>query len=312
MFKIKLILKFIITKTNLLIKKNNFLIIFRYGSAIGDHICLTGVISKIYNKKLKIIVCSNYPELFYNNPKIFKIINLNKFLFKKILLKFLHVFEGESIKSYRNRIIQTKKYHFMKFYPKNLHFGFASAYHFDIDMNYKNFSNEIFLNEKEISVYKNKIKLPNSYALIHSQAKKTFMKNKDWGPEKIQTIVNEFKNINWIQVGQPGEIILNNTYACYYDLTLRELGYLIYNSKFIVSMEGMFNHMASAFNKKNFLIHTGVLPLESINYPNNIVIEKNSELKCYPCFSFNCIDHKKHNDENLTVDYAINIIKKNF
>ena len=31
---------------------------------------------------------------------------------------------------------------------------------------------------------KKKIKLPNNYALIHSQAKKTFMKNKDWGQKK--------------------------------------------------------------------------------------------------------------------------------
>ena len=37
-----------IKKINLELKKRNYLIIYRYGNAIGDHICMTGVISKIY------------------------------------------------------------------------------------------------------------------------------------------------------------------------------------------------------------------------------------------------------------------------
>ena len=305
-------MKYLINKINLFLKQRNYVVIFRYGNAIGDHLCITGIISKIYEKKLKIIICSNYPELFENNPKIFKIFNLNNFFFKKILLKVLNFLEGENIKSYRNKINQTKEYHFMKFYPKNMHFGFASAFHFNMNINFDNFKNEIFFTKEEIVKYEKKFKLPSQFSVIHSEAKKTYMKNKDWGPEKIQKVVDEFDKIEWVQVGQPGEYILKKTSRCYFDLTLRELAFIISRSSFLVSMEGMFNHMASAFNKKNFLIHIGVLPIESTYYPNNILIEKNSKLKCYPCFSFNCLEHKKHCEENLTSDYAISIIKKNF
>lgn len=305
-------MKYLINKINLFLKQRNYVVIFRYGNAIGDHLCITGIISKIYEKKLKIIICSNYPELFENNPKIFKIFNLNNFFYKKILLKVLNFFEGENIKSYRNKINQTKEYHFMKFYPKNMHFGFASAFHFNMNINFDNFKNEIFFTKEEIVKYEKKFKLPSQFSVIHSEAKKTYMKNKDWGPEKIQKVVDEFDKIEWVQVGQPGEYILKKTSRCYFDLTLRELAFIISRSSFLVSMEGMFNHMASAFNKKNFLIHIGVLPIESTYYPNNILIEKNSKLKCYPCFSFNCLEHKKHCEENLTSDYAISIIKKNF
>tara|TARA_X000001036_G_scaffold433525_1_gene471301 strand:- start:1240 stop:2166 length:927 start_codon:yes stop_codon:yes gene_type:complete len=305
-------MKYLINKINLFLKQRNYVVIFRYGNAIGDHLCITGIISKIYEKKLKIIICSNYPELFENNPKIFKIFNLNNFFYKKILLKVLNFLEGENIKSYRNKINQTKEYHFMKFYPKNMHFGFASAFHFNMNINFDNFKNEIFFTKEEIVKYEKKFKLPSQFSVIHSEAKKTYMKNKDWGPEKIQKVVDEFDKIEWVQVGQPGEYILKKTSRCYFDLTLRELAFIISRSSFLVSMEGMFNHMASAFNKKNFLIHIGVLPIESTYYPNNILIEKNSKLKCYPCFSFNCLEHKKHCEENLTSDYAISIIKKNF
>ena len=37
-----------IKKINLELKKRNYLIIYRYGNAIGEHICITGVILKIY------------------------------------------------------------------------------------------------------------------------------------------------------------------------------------------------------------------------------------------------------------------------
>ena len=86
---------------------------------------------------------------------------------------------------------------------------------------------------------------------------------------------------------------------------------MICNSDFLVCMEGMYNHMASAVNKKKNLIHTGFLTMQSVKYPNNILIEKNLKLKCYPCFSFDCTEHRKHCDENLTSDYAIDIINRN-
>ena len=207
--------------------------------------------------------------------------------------------------------MDTDKYLFMKFYPRNIHIGLAHAFHFDMNLNSDNFKNEIYFSEKEIIVYKKKFNLPSQYAVIHSEAKKTFTHNKNWGSEKIQDIVNKFDKINWIQVGIKGEFELKNILNCHFNMSLRELAFIISNSDFLVCMEGMHNHMASAFNKKNFLIHTGFLTMESVKYPNNILIENNSKLKCYPCFSRSCDEHKKHCDENLTSDYAIGIIKRN-
>ena len=74
-------------------------------------------------------------------------------------------------------------------------------------------------------------------------------------------------------------------------------------------MEGMFNHYASAFEKKNFLVHLGFMRKESIYYPNNVLIHKNSDLKCYPCFLFNCSNHLELCENKLTSEYAVKIIK---
>tara|TARA_Y100000389_G_C17465868_1_gene525470 strand:+ start:1564 stop:2520 length:957 start_codon:yes stop_codon:yes gene_type:complete len=306
----KNILSSFIKKINNYFKKKKYLIIYRYGDAIGDHLYMTSVISKIYEKNFKIIVFSNYPELFENNPKIFKLFDLNKFFYKKILLEILKLIQGESIKSFRNKINGTKKYSFMKFYPKNIHLASASAYHFNMGLNYYDFKNEINLSNSEISIYKKKLNLPNNYAVIHSETKTNYTKNKNWGHQRIQNIVNEIDNIKWIQVGKPGEFELKNTYNSYFDLSLRELAYIISKSEFLVCMEGMYNHMASAVNKRNFLIHTGFLSMKSIKYSNTILVEKNSDLDCYPCYSLDCVNHEVHFDNYLTSDYVIDIIKK--
>ena len=315
MLRLKLFIKnFFIkhaNKINITLKKRKYLIIFRYGKAIGDHLYMTGVISKIFEKKFKIIVLTNYPELFINNPKVYKIFNLNKYFNRKILLRIFEIIQGESIKSFRNQIKDSEKYSFMKFYPRNIHIANAACFHFEMNLKFDNFKNEIFFSRDEILKFRKKLDLPNNFAVIHSEAKNTYTKSKNWGHERIQNIINKFDKINWIQVGRPGEYELENIYKKYFNISLRELAYIIYSSNFLVCMEGMYNHMASAFEKKNFLIHIGFLTMDAFKYSNNVLIEKNLQLSCYPCFSFDCDNHKNHCDNYLTSDYAIDIIRKN-
>ena len=315
MLRLKLFIKnFFIkhaNKINITLKKRKYLIIFRYGKSIGDHLYMTGVISKIFEKKFKIIVLTNYPELFINNPKVYKIFNLNKYFNRKILLRIFEIIQGESIKSFRNQIKDSEKYSFMKFYPRNIHIANAACFHFEMNLKFDNFKNEIFFSRDEILKFRKKLDLPDNFAVIHSEAKKTYTKTKNWGHERVQNIINKFDKINWIQVGRPGEYELENIYKKYFNISLRELAYIIYSSDFLVCMEGMYNHMASAFEKKNFLIHIGFLTMDAFKYSNNVLIEKNLQLSCYPCFSFDCDNHKNHCDNYLTSDYAIDIIRKN-
>ena len=82
--------------------------------------------------------------------------------------------------------------------------------------------------------------------------KKTFTSNKDWKLNGIQNIINSFQDINWIQIGRSNEPRLSNCLH-FLNLKLRELAYIIYKSDFIVSYEGLFNHLAACFEKKTFL-----------------------------------------------------------
>lgn len=300
---------FFYKKINSFLKKNNYLIIYRYGTAVGDHICLTGVISKIYENNLKIIIFSNYIEFFLNNPKVYKTFNLNKTLNKIIYLKILEIFEGERIKSYRSKIDNTSDEFFVKFLPKDTHFGLSHAHHFNLKMNNDVFKNEIYLSKEEIDYYEKKFNLPQNFAVIHSYQKQRLTSSKNWGHNRMQDVVNSINSVKWIQLGMKSEYELKNTYRKIFNTNFRELGFILSKCDFLVSMEGMYNHYASAFEKKNFLIHLGFMNEENIYYPNNLLIHKNLSLKCYPCYLFKCSNHLQLCENELTSEYVIKVIK---
>ena len=58
---------------NHVLKMFNVFIIYRIGKTIGDQLCMTSVIRLINEQHpFKILVISSYPEIFYNNPRIWK------------------------------------------------------------------------------------------------------------------------------------------------------------------------------------------------------------------------------------------------
>ena len=77
---IKELFKFIIGNIfrfplNYLLKKSKILVIFRQGSAIGDHVYMSSILREIFlNHKKKIILFTNYYEFYLFNPRIYKLL----------------------------------------------------------------------------------------------------------------------------------------------------------------------------------------------------------------------------------------------
>jgi ADP-heptose:LPS heptosyltransferase len=294
---------------NFVLNLLNFTIIFRFGAAIGDHVYLSSIIRQInLNSNKKIILFTNFPDFFFNNPRIKIIIRSKNNSFYSFLLKRL---KGNSILEFRNQIHGTSNdKHILFNYHYKTHLAEASSSHFPFNLNYKKLKNELFFSEDEKKKFKQKFKLKKNFSIIHSETKKNFTKSKDWKKDGMQKIVNKFDKINWIQVGITGETKLKNCNILL-DLTFRELAYLIKKSNFVVCYEGLYNHLASCFNKKTFLIHTGFLPIEAFKYQNTIIIENNHKMKCYPCYNLICKNHTKDIKKNLSYDFVFNKIKNN-
>jgi len=295
---------------NYLLRFFNYIIIFRSGEAIGDHVYMSSVIREINIKnKKKILLFTNYYELYFNNPRISK---LFKFDLNSHIWFFLRSLKSKNILEFNSVFIEKEMDHNFLFYHKNKEIPLAQAMseHFELNINYSNIKNEFFFSKDEIEIFEKKYSYLGKFSLIQSITKKTYTKNKDWKVEGMQNIINNFKNINWIQIGTSLEPKLTNCNHLF-DLKLREVIFLIYKCNFLVSYEGLFNHLASCFNKKNFLIHTGFVHSNSINYKNNILIHENDKMECYPCFKLDCINHNKNFISKLADEKVINTIRKN-
>lgn len=297
-----------------LLERLNILIIYRNGSAIGEHVYMSSIIKKIYtSKKKKILLFTNKSEIFLNNPRIHMLFQLNK---KSLFWYFLNNLKSKSILEFNSKHAikenhENKKKYFLYFHQnKKIHLAQAMSEHFNLDLDYKDLENEFFFSPLELKYYEKNIILPDKFALIQSTSKLTFTKNKEWNVKGMQSIINNFKNIKWIQIGKEDEPILENCEKKL-NLNLREVAHVISKCEFIVTYEGLFNHLASCFNKKSFVIHTGFLPSEAFNYKNNIIIEKNSNMKCYPCYDIECKNHNKNCLENLTIKYVLDKIEQN-
>lgn len=302
---------FIAPIINFLLGKLNLVIIFRGGKAVGDHVYMSSVLREISLKKnKKIILFTSFYELYLNNPRIFI---LFKFKLNRYYIGFfLRSLKGKNILNFESIKIKKQKQKYFIYYheKRDVSLAFAMSEHFNLNLDYSNLKNEFFFNKFEILNYEKKFQLPDNYALIQSTTKKTFTNNKEWKISGMQKIVDTFSNVNWFQIGTINEPKLKNCEHLL-DLNLREVAYIIYKSNFIVSYEGLFNHLASCFSKKNFLIHTGFLHINSINYKNNILIHANDKMSCYPCFDLNCKNHNLNFIENLEENKVLEIIKNN-
>ena len=95
-------------------------VIFRNGSAIGDHVYMSSVIRLIKLKKKKIILFTNYPELYFNNKRIYK---LYSFKIKSTFWFLLRCCKGNNILEFNSiHIKENMSKHFMFYHKSNLRF----------------------------------------------------------------------------------------------------------------------------------------------------------------------------------------------
>ena len=306
-------MRILIDLINKILDLFSVLIIYRYGKAVGDQLCLTAVLEIIKKKKnKKIILFTNYPEFFLHNKSIYKLFSLKNVYKAKICTKIFRLFLGKNILEYGSPIKHENGLYFLSRYSKDIHLAATHLHNFEINFkDIKNVSCKIEFSEEEIKIYQKKFSLPNNFAVIQSETKTSFTKNKNWGTDNFQKVVDNMREINWVQVGN-NEKILNNTINLTDKTNLREFAYIISRANFVLCLESLYNHVASAFNKKVFMICSGFIPFEHVKYDNTLPIYFNENLQCWPCYLISdCKIKGKPCTSKIDPLNVVQIIKKN-
>ena len=269
--------------TNFLLKKFSIFVIYRIGKAIGDQLCMTAVIRLINEQyPFKILVISSYPEIFYNNLRVWKCFGVRgRGLY---LSRILRLLSGAQLENFLFKNDKLSYVEYMRAYGNNLHLVQAHAMHFKHNIDFTAILNKIYFSKDEIKTYQQKFKLPSSFSLINPVGKDSYTPNKKWGFENFQHVVKFSNNINWIQVGLPKDKELLGVIDCYNTTTLRELFYLTSLAKFVLAEEGLINHISSAFKTKSYVVHSGFSQVSLSHYKNTVFISNHSACEFAPCW----------------------------
>jgi ADP-heptose:LPS heptosyltransferase len=282
-----------------------YFIIYRYkkGISIGDHFLMTAILPKIKEKYNRpILVFTRYPDLFFNNPYVYKTINYENL--RKEDIEFLFeetIFKNESksgIALLMNNIIkQTSKseyiheFNFDWMTKENAHIrkSLVEFYSHGLNIDTTNCKPEIYLSEEEKQNFLQKFNLPKNYYIIHSGSVTLF---KNCKLETLNEVVAKTKNIiNWIQIGINNDDKIEGVCLDLCGkLNLREFFLSIYYCDVVLSIHGFQTLITAAFDKKNYCILSDYIHKDFVSYKNIIYIQRKNyhSSVCTICSSWGC------------------------
>jgi len=303
---------------NKLLKILNIFIVYRFGSAIGDQLCMTAVVENLFDKlNMKVVVFSNYSEFFENNPKVHKNYSFKRMpkLLRNILLSCFRICEGENIANFcfpANNKSTLEEY--MRKTKAKISLIEVHSLHFKKKLELQTASPKIYFSDVELKRFADKHNnLPSNFSVIQPIGKTTYTPNKEWGFKNFQKVVNSSINISWIQTGLPNDVLLDNVID-YRGKTesLRELAYIISKARFILSLEGLLNHIAASVETTSFCIFSGFHPAEIATYPTTVALVLDPQEECSPCWLLaKCPQERKYCTDKILPEHIINTINAN-
>lgn len=265
-----------------------YFIIYRNTDSIGDQLLISAILKKITEKYNRpIILFITHPELFDNNPYVYKSINYKNLSEEdKIFLFKDTIYENNSelgIVLLMNKIRKSKsefvcEFAFQWMHKKNANIkkSLVEFYSSKLNIDTHGLIPEIYLSNEEKNDFLHKFHLPENYYVIQSEGiKETEFKN--YGVGNMQKIVDMTKDkIKWVQIGTNDNRKLNNVIDLAGKLNLREMCCCINFCEKALSIHGLYTLIATSFNKINFCIISDYQYSEQTPYDNIIFIKRNN------------------------------------
>lgn len=297
---------------NAWLRHRKLFVLYRlYGSAIGDTVVMTGLVRCIATDlDCRVIVyVKQNDEIFQHNPHVLFCRSYEKMnrLERMLIKNGLDILRGKHIAKFHPQMRDTKSY----LLNHREHLIVTNSRHIP-NLQYRTLRTEIAFGEEERERLGRTLSLPASYAVIKPTGKTSVTTKKEWGLKNFQAVIDAFPDITWVQPGAPDEPLLDGVIDLRGKTTLRELFYLIANARFTLGIEGLYNHIAGAFEHPSFVVYSGFSYREMTAYPNTVAIIQDQLPNCAPCFLDglkDCPVPGKPCMGELTPEFAINTIR---
>jgi len=250
-------------------------IVVQVDGGIGRVICSLPALEQL-SKKRRVIVLTSFPEVFFNNPCIYKAYNLNREYLWDDVIK-----HGEFVypEPYFNHMYYNQKHHLIQSFNYILTGKAGSVTTGSICLTHdeKVWASE-FITTRRQEFEGKKIVLLQCFG---SGAKIEDNKICDSSYRSLPTeVVDKIcENTNHLYINA-SHIHMNYANVWQQDFTTRQLIALTAYCDFIVSVDSFLIHAAAVFNKKSVVFFGGT-DLRNLGYPDNIIIKRQGYPKNY-------------------------------
>ena len=246
-------------------------IILIVNGGIGKHIAATAVIKNIVKKfqDRKLIVLGHYPEVFLNNPNVYRAYKSNS----------LQYFYEDFIKDKDVILLSQEVYESTEYVVGNKHL--IQAWSECLNLNYEEKNPDIFLNHAEILNAKSKYLKDKPILVMQANGgseNQNYAWARDLPPFLAQEIINDLKDKYHIYViKKPKQLNFKNAESLSFN-NIREAMALLCISEKRLLIDSFLQHAAAALDKPSVVcwvstkpeklgynIHKNIVPLDSAN-----------------------------------------------
>lgn len=292
------------------------------GNGIGDALALSTILNALNKDRgFRGIVFSMCPDLFLHNPMVIKNLgyhqmsslrrSLLKTLFRNLRGPYCICFGGEvwtlnssplstsTIDDQRipgiawiNRLLPDGKLNLSLVGAKPAIF-FSQAEHQACSQKFQELRKPFGLIKATIGLNR-----PKSTAL------------KDWSIEGFAQMVQQCSRVTWVQVGEKGEPALPGAINLLGATSLRELLWLLSQSRILVSVEGFLTHASAAFDVSTVVPFTGIHDPAGLLYPCTIPVLPDPVPSCMPCWQEECTTEGMPCRKNISQEQMVAAVSK--
>jgi ADP-heptose:LPS heptosyltransferase len=271
-------------------------IALEFGRSPGDDLLMTPLIRKAAAGGGRIWIFSDFPELFFGNPAVERILPYGDTVARSWLagrrtpVTALEYSKGD----YVSDCFTSPTRHIVLEMASKL--GFSGT----IDV-----TPEIFLTVEERDRFAS---AGGTIAVSPSGlAKRLPMLNKEWFFSRFQDVRDRVSDYEWVQIGSRADPLLGNVRDYRGRLSIRESAALLANSACFVGQVGFQMHLARSVGCPSVIIFGGREKPWQSGYDYNINLS--TDPACSPCWRYNRCEFDRRCMSEISVDQVVSSIR---